>query len=183
MRRLIGERGDCDSSIGSQCREEGSIDCTNYKMNYAAFARLPLPPAVWDTPEWSEWMEHRHACRECIDWTMAKRIMDRGYDPDDYPCVHIADQVTKACPDHTEAADCSDILISYFAKFDEYSIAARDGSTSSVAIRYCPWCGIALPESKRDRWFKELTTLGYTDFYGDDIPPEYLTNAWYKNAK
>lgn len=159
------------------------MDCNQYKSFHAAFSHLPLPRDVWDTAEWSDWMDHFHSCRDCFDWTLAKRIAERGFDPDTFPCVHIGNQVTLTCPDHPDPAECPDILISYFARFDEYSIAVRDGSTSAVPIRYCPWCGIRLPESKRNRWFDELTTLGYNDFHGDDIPPQFWTDEWYKNAK
>ncbi len=94
----------------------------------------------------------------------------------------------ECCPEHSDPADCPDILISYFARFDEYFIAVRGGGPSRIAIRYCSWCGVALPKSKRSRWLDELTALGYTDSHGDDlhsddIPPEFWTDAWYKKAK
>ncbi len=159
------------------------MNCTQYKSRYAAFSKLPLPSEVRDTPQWSDWMLHFHGCCECFDWTLAQRITKRGFDPTDFPCIHIGNQVTMTCPEHPEPTGCPDMLISYHGRFDEYSIAVRDGGTSAVAIRYCPWCGVELPESKRNRWFDELSALGYTDFHGDDIPSEYWTDAWYRDAK
>ena len=172
-----------DALFGKDENEVALMDCTEYRSNHATFSNLPLPREVWETPEWSDWMDHFHACRDCSDWTLAKRIAERGFDPHTFPCVHIGNQVTTTCPEHPDPADCPDILILYFARFDEYSIAVRDGGTSAIRIRYCPWCGIQLPESKRNRWFDELTALGYTVFHGDDIPSRFWTNEWYKEAK
>lgn len=159
------------------------MKCTQYKSQYPAFSKLPLPRKVCDSPEWSNWMDHFHECSSCFDWTLAQRITARGFDPLSFPCVHIGNQITTTCSDHPDPIDCPDILISYFARFDEYSIAVRDGGSSAVAIRYCPWCGVTLPESKRNLWFDELTKLGYTDFHGDDIPQQYWTDAWFKDGK
>jgi len=158
------------------------MDCTKYKANYVAFTKLPLPREIAESAEWSDWMDHFHTCRDCFDWTLARRIEERGFDPEEFPCVHIGNQVTTICPDHPDPCDCPDILISYSPRFDEYSIAVRDGGTSAVVIRYCPWCGVRLPESKRQNWFDELSALGYTGFHSDDIPARYGTDEWYKNA-
>ena len=159
------------------------MDCDGYRSNYTAYSKLPLPREIVDSPEWSEWMDHFHDCTHCFDWALAQRIKQRGFNPDEFPCVHIGNQVTIKCPDHPEPTDCPDIIIVYYAKFDEYSIAVRDGGSSAVAIRYCPWCGIELPKSKRELWFEQLDALGFDDIHADDIPPEYLTDAWYRNAR
>jgi hypothetical protein len=38
-------------------------------------------------------------------------------------------------------------------KFNEYGIPIPDGGTSRLNIQFCPWCGVCLPNSKRDEWF------------------------------
>lgn len=143
---------------------------------------LPLPREIWDTPKWEAWTEHSQNCRNCADWGLGQRIIDRGYDPASFPCVHIGDQITHTCDQHPDPHDCPDILVVYFPRFDEYSIPIRDGGTSSSTIRFCPWCGVELPESKRDRWFEELEGLGYNDPVEQDIPDKYVTDAWHKQA-
>jgi hypothetical protein len=159
------------------------MNCSAYRENYAAFAVLPLPREIWDTPEWSAWMEHSHKCRDCSDWALAQRIVARGHDPASFPCVHVGNQLTQTCEQHQNRHDCPDILIIYFPRFDEYSIPIRDGGSSSTTIHFCPWCGVKLPDSKRHRWFQELEALGYNDPFQEDIPSEYRTDAWYKKAK
>lgn len=158
------------------------MNCSEYRANYADFARFPLPREVWDTPEWLAWTDHFHECSACSDWTLAQRVIGRGQDPAAFPCVHIADQITQTCDQHPDPRDCPDILVVYVPRFDEYAIPIRDGGSSYSKIQYCPWCGTKLPETKRDRWFKELEALGYDDPAQQDIPHEYLTDAWHKKA-
>lgn len=158
------------------------MDCSEYQANYAEFAKLPLPREIWDTPEWMAWMEHFHSCSNCSDWSLAHRVIERGHDPSLFPCVHIADQITHVCEDHPNPSDCPDTLIVYEPRFDEYSIAGRGGRASYTFIRHCPWCAVKLPESKRNRWFQELASLGYDDPVRQDIPDRYLTDRWHKNT-
>lgn len=103
------------------------MDCTQYKSHYEAFSKLPLPREICDSTEWSDWMDHFHECDACFDWTPGQRIASRGFDPDEFPCVHIGNQITTTCPDHSDPADCPDILISYFE--DAMHLARRDGLT------------------------------------------------------
>ena len=46
-----------------------------------------------------------------------------------------------------------------------------------IEIRFCPWCGKALPTSLRDQWFAELQKLGIDP---EDAPEKYKTDAWYQ---
>jgi hypothetical protein len=78
--------------------------------------------------------------------------------------------------------DNSDNLIFYSAKFDEYGLIIHDGGASYVLIGHCPWCGQKLPESKRDLWFDTLEALGFDNPPQDEIPLEFETDAWWKNA-
>ena len=155
------------------------MDCSDYRANYAKFAKLPLGREVWDTPEWTAWMDHFHHCTKCSDWHLAQRVSERGHDPNSFPCVHIAEQLTHTCSKHPDLRECPDVLILYEPRFDEYSIPIRDGGLSGRCIRFCPWCGVRLPDSKRDRWFQELESLGYDDPFAQDIPEEYDSGKWH----
>ena len=73
------------------------------------------------------------------------------------------------------------MLVRHSAKFDEYGIIVHDGGAAVIRIRFCPWCGTTLPESKRDRWFEELEALG-VDPHEDEIPARFETDEWYKNG-
>src|SRR5262245_58504952 len=122
------------------------MNCEAYRANYERFAKLPLPREVWDTPEWSAWINHFQQCRECSDWTLAQRVTLRGHNPQTFPCVHIANQLTQTCPQHPDPNDCPDIILVYEPRFDEYAISGRGREPPLSTIRFCPWCGIKLPE-------------------------------------
>ena len=48
------------------------------------------------------------------------------------------------CRDHPDLSDCPDSLI-YVSKGNTYfGIRIHDGGSSSVEIKYCPWCGTSL---------------------------------------
>jgi len=89
--------------------------------------------------------------------------------------------VNHVCKQHPDPFDCADHLIFYAPRFDEYGIIIHDGGTSMISIHYCPWCGVRLPESRRDAWFDALETLGYDDPADQDIPMAFQTDAWYRN--
>ncbi|MCC9602070.1 hypothetical protein LOC67_16020 [Stieleria sp. JC731] len=131
--------------------------------------------------EISEWVSHQNSCTECGDWALAKKIRQRGFDPDDFSCVHLANYATMTCEQHPQPLECPDILVAYIATFDEYVLPVRDGGPSYIAIKHCPWCGVRVPESKRSRWFDELRELGIKYPIGADLPEAYTSDAWWKS--
>jgi hypothetical protein len=87
------------------------------------------------------------------------------------------------CDQHPDPLECPDILIYYNPRHDEYALPVRDGGPSYVPIRYCPWCGVPTPESKRDRWFGELAAIGVDEPYAHEIPAQFKTDEWWKRAE
>ena len=86
------------------------------------------------------------------------------------------------CDRHKDVYECPDVLVSYIPKFDEYGLIIHDGGSSSLQISFCPWCGLRLPDSKRDAWFDKLEALGFDDPSEQGIPEEFNTDAWYRNT-
>ena len=76
-------------------------------------------------------------------------------------------------------------LIFYSKRFDEYMIPEAHGTDSGILLCFCPWCGNKLPESKRMRWFEELDALDieFSLFDTEQVPPEYLSDAWWKKTE
>lgn len=64
--------------------------------------------------------------------------------------------------------------VRYDPRFDVYWLAAGNAKQQ---LFFCPWCGDALPESQRDRWFDALEAEG-VDPSRDLIPEIYQTGAW-----
>ncbi|MDL5030821.1 hypothetical protein QRD43_02790 [Pelomonas sp. APW6] len=83
---------------------------------------------------------------------------------------------------HSKPEACPDGHIGYSDRFREYGLLIHDGGSSSMSIRFCPWCGSKLPESLRDRWFEELSALGFDDPWSQEIPETFRTGAWYRAA-
>ena len=86
------------------------------------------------------------------------------------------------CDRHKDVYECPDVLVSYIPKFDEYGLIIHDGGSPSLEISFCPWCGLRLPDSKRDAWFDKLEALGFDDPSEQRIPEEFNTDAWYRNT-
>jgi hypothetical protein len=96
-------------------------------------------------------------------------------------CEDMRRQVEWACDQHPDRHDCADCLVEYVPYLREYGLLIHDGGTSSLRIRFCPWCGIRLPESLRDRWFEELRTRGI-DPWEDEIPEPFRSSAWWSDG-
>lgn len=113
---------------------------------------------------------------------MEKELARRGVSADDFPCVHMAYHTMFTCDKHPEPSDCPDSIVLRIPKFDEYGISPRGSTGGLISITHCPWCGIKLPELKRDLWFERIRTLGL-DPWEDEVPEEFQTDAWFKDAK
>ena len=70
----------------------------------------------------------------------------------------------------------------FVAKFREYGVRVLDGGTSYLVMKYCPWCGAKLPESKRAEWFDAIERLGLDPVNEDSIPGQFKTADWYKQS-
>ena len=62
--------------------------------------------------------------------------------------------------------------------FTEYGIPIRDGGMSYLLIDHCPWCGMRLPESQRDRWFDAVEAAALDPDDLDKLPERFLSVGW-----
>ncbi len=95
-------------------------------------------------------------------------------------CEEMKRNLTLDCETHQIEDDCPDVLVSYDPRFEEYGLIIHDGGSSSISIVFCPWCGTALPQSKRSLWFETLEKMGFDDPTEQAIPKEFLSNEWHK---
>jgi len=154
------------------------MECNEYRKLQASFSVLPLPRSVWDTPEFEAWQAHGLTCKHCAEWLLVQRCAEMGISVADFPCVHMAYEASRVCESHANKSGCPDMAIIYDARFDEYSIGPRGGGGDYVLISFCPFCGVVLPKSKRDRYFDELERLRLD--IDDDLPEAYLDDSWWK---
>lgn len=96
-------------------------------------------------------------------------------------CELMTNQINHKCELHEDPFNCPNHLVYYSMKHDEYSLIIHDGGGSSITIKFCPWCGLKLPDSKSDLWFDTLEKLGFDGPYNQNIPAEFRSDKWYEN--
>lgn len=153
------------------------LTCSAFKALITQFEGQPATCGPKDRVSYEDWCAHMHACEACADAVLRHRVDAWGIDTRLHPCIHMAYRANQTCPMHQERSECPDLVIGYDEVFDEYSII-KDGV--SFAISHCPWCGVRLPPSQRDRWFSELDALLGTSPLSapERVPHRYRTREW-----
>jgi hypothetical protein len=64
------------------------------------------------------------------------------------------------------------------ALFEEYGLIVHDGGPSYVLISHCPWCGAALPGSRRDAYFERLEREG-RNIDDESLPDRFRKPGWW----
>ena len=98
---------------------------------------------------------------------------------------------------HASPFECWDNEFIYNEVYDEYGAISRNPEHHVTMLRFCPFCGTKLPESRRDDWEDALKAQGF-DLFGDafgaaldqhngsytkawraiGVPEKYLTAKW-----
>ena len=95
---------------------------------------------------------------------------------------HCCNKMNYFISENKNTFDTDDIIL-YVSKFDEYGIIVHDFGKSYIRIKYCPWCGKRLPNSKRDMWFDELEKMGIKDPLEEEIPTDFKSDYWWKHKQ
>src|SRR5688572_23745674 len=91
----------------------------------------------------------------------------------DHCCQEMTAQVNMHWPKaESPLLGSTDQRIYWSPVFDEYGLICQP-SAEILKIQHCPFCGVTLPESRRDAWLDRLATLGWKK-WGDPIPEEFL---------
>lgn len=98
-------------------------------------------------------------------------------------CNQMMEILNLDCNEGESSFQCSNSVMYYNEKFDEYGMIIHDGGSSYIKIDFCPWCGKKLPDSKRYLWFNELEGLGFEDPSEEDIPLKYKSSLWWKEKE
>jgi hypothetical protein len=88
-------------------------------------------------------IDHVTDCAACSNWYMRTEVEAAGADPDAHPCVHMAYHSLHQCLEHSDARDCPETLIVQWQ--GRYALPVRNGGRGTIAIAFCPWCGVPLP--------------------------------------
>ncbi len=121
------------------------MDCKTYRELYPSYSDSDRARRLWAHPKYKAFARHLLTCTACEDWTMARQVESRGACLRDYPCVHIAYYVTRSLvSEHEDPFDDPDVTIWKFEDTQTYGIPIRDGGSSIIEIKFCPWCSMRL---------------------------------------
>jgi hypothetical protein len=67
----------------------------------------------------------------------------------DYCCEAMRTHVEYRCSDHPDPYDCPDNVV-VRTQDGSFGLPVHDGGQSHIVIRFCPWCGAALPAEEFD---------------------------------
>lgn len=107
-----------------------------------------------------------------LEWKPASPLVE-------HCCASMSVALEHRCDQHKDPFECPDTALVFHEPFGEYGVPVRDGTMSYYLIAHCPWCGVRLPPSQRDRWFDATDALeaaGASPF--DPLPERFLTAAW-----
>ena len=93
-------------------------------------------------------------------------------------CADMAAALDHTCEQHADPFDCPDTLLVFHEIFGEYGLPIRDGGTSYLVVKHCPFCGGRLADSARDAWFDAVEVVGLADAAFDQLPPRLRSSAW-----
>lgn len=113
-------------------------------------------------------------------WMPLDKPWSRPTDTSSLCCADMTHRLEFTCDQHADPFECGDNTVVYNEIFDEFGLIVHDGGASYIVIAFCPWCGVELPRSQRDRWFDETEAMGLT---GDTLPPAYLTGEWRRTPR
>jgi hypothetical protein len=93
-------------------------------------------------------------------------------------CREMTEQVNMHWPDAESAlVGSTDQRIYWSPVFDEYGLICQP-SAEILTIQHCPFCGLRLPDSRREAWFHRVAATGLNT-WGDPIPEELLKHDWH----
>jgi hypothetical protein len=75
------------------------------------------------------------------------------------------------------AIEDSRVPLVYLPRFREFGLAV-DADVIQT-IEHCPWCGVRLPDSLRDRYFERLEQLGLGP-ESSELPLDLRSDAWWR---
>jgi hypothetical protein len=121
------------------------MKCTEFRRLYPQMVTFPRTPS----PQDDKFVRHMHACEACGEWYMWQVARQRGVDPSEHPCVHIAYRISREPGVTGDAHDDPDVTLIYSVKTKRYGIPVRDGGSSYIHITHCPWCGKKLVPKRK----------------------------------
>ena len=75
------------------------------------------------------------------------------------------------------------VPIGYSARYREYWLPLIAGHDARQLLSFCPWCGVKLPRSLRDKYFNAVEPLGFDAMTDkNDLPPQYRDDTRWRES-
>jgi hypothetical protein len=103
----------------------------------------------------------------------------RGVTPEHHCCSDMAYAV--AHPVEIEHQGRNRV-VDWISSWNEYRIPVAYDGYSSTLMKFCPFCGAKLGESKQTLWYETLYSLGFHDPGEQDHPKKFNTDQWWRGA-
>jgi hypothetical protein len=117
------------------------MNLTEFKKLNKKYSKLPLPKAIWDTPEYNAYINAFHNNKECTEWELKRRIKEAGINYKKYCCINMAYRLIEEKKSKGKAKIDFDSIMTHYKKGNVFGIPIHDGGSSFIKIDYCPWCG------------------------------------------
>jgi hypothetical protein len=159
------------------------MKCEDFKLAYQRFDAKSkvIQLRAFESIKYEDYLKHREVCPACDNWWLGEEARRREIDVSLYPCNHMAYYASPdQCDLHDDPWECTDYALVWIDMFDEYGIPIRDGGTSYYSLTFCPWCGIKLPESKRELWYQRMSEMGIDPDDEEKIPEAYQSSQWFR---
>ena len=119
-----------------------------FKVLHTKFRNPDLPAEIWQSEEYSNYIDAMHNSKEFQDWVLIEKFKTENFDYSKFCCLNMADRIFESFDCNGEfKLDDVDVVM---RKWEDctYGIPIHDGGNSIVEIHYCPWCGSKLQDKQ-----------------------------------
>ena len=117
------------------------MDLRQFKILYKKFSSRKLDKDVWQTKEYSDYIDAINEDETIADWYLKQQIKKSKVKVGRHCCTKMTYYLTF---DKRTKEINPDAIVRFNKKNKDYGIPIHDGGQSFIEIDYCPWCGTRL---------------------------------------
>jgi hypothetical protein len=114
---------------------------------------------------------------ELSDDAKRQYCRDRGVVPEHHCCLSMSYAIAHPVEISHQGPNR---VVDWIASWNEYLIPVSHDGYAATLMKFCPWCGQQLSESKQKLWYQSLYKLGFLDPGNDEIPTEFQSDRWWR---
>jgi hypothetical protein len=117
------------------------LDLKEFKRLYKKFSSKSLDKNVWDTKEYSDYIDSMTEDEIIGNWYLKQQIKNSKVKVGRHCCTKMTYYLTF---DKKTKEINPDAIVRFHKKTKDYGIPVHDGGSSFIEIDFCPWCGTKL---------------------------------------